>query len=201
MQKNEEIEIKLQITNASSIPPLKKFLASLYQPGSPVLLHMSARYYDTKDALLQQKKLVYRVRRENNIYIATIKGKNLSKDFLARRLEINRKVNTIKPDIKIFSDIPNLAGKINSVYNHSLLPIVTNVFLRYKTNIFFNASKIEAAIDVGNIYGRSKTSPIQELELELKFGEESDVLQLADIIKKKFFFKPSRKSKFSRGLE
>ncbi len=72
---------------------------------------------------------------------------------------------------------------------------------RLQTNIFFNASKIEAAIDVGNIYGRSKTSPIQELELELKFGEESDVLQLADIIKKKVFFKPSRKSKFSRGLE
>ncbi|MDQ0203470.1 CYTH domain-containing protein [Pectinatus haikarae] len=201
MSKNEEIEVKLQINNSKDLRYLSHFISELYRPGPPKFFHMSACYYDTENAFLQKNHIVYRVRKENNTYIATIKGKNQSSDFLARRLEINRQVGSICPNLKIFDDIENIRDKINLIYDDQLIPIVKNFFLRQQSTVFFNQSKLEAAIDTGHIYGLSITEPIQEIELELKYGRKEDVLSLAEILKTHFDLKPSMQSKFSRGLK
>ena len=201
MANNEEVEIKLQIKNAAVIDNIKKYIPSLYQLGPGAVLHMSAYYYDTKELSLSRHSIVYRVRKENNKYIATIKGKDQGTDFLCRRFEINRRVNTIKPDLAIFADIEGASKVMPTVNNDMLFPIVTNNFLRQQYIIFYNSSKIELVIDLGSIYAGNKSLPICEMELELKRGIETDVIRLAEIMKTKFDLFPSKNSKLSRGLK
>ncbi len=201
MANNEEVEIKLQIKNASVIGDIKKYIPSLYQLGPSAVFHMSAYYYDTKELSLSKHSIVYRVRKENNNYIATIKGGDQGTDFLCRRFEVNRRADTIKPDLTIFADIESVSKVIPIVNNDMLLPIVTNNFLRQQYIIFYNSSKIELVIDQGSIYAGNKSLPICEMELELKRGIETDVISLADIMKNKFDLFPSKSSKLSRGLK
>lgn len=201
MPKNEEREIKLQMPKGENFLRLQNFLAGLYCPGPVRQYHMSAVYYDTADNFLRKHQLVYRVRRENNNCVATVKGKNIADGILGRRMEINKNVGTIHPDLRVFMDVKKIVNTINKIYDMPLIPLVKNVFLRKQSLVFYKTAKIELVIDQGIIYGRFHRSPIWELELELKRGDSADILHLAKILSTEFALQPSYESKFSRGLK
>ncbi|WP_196594399.1 CYTH domain-containing protein [Pectinatus sottacetonis] len=198
MKNNTEVEVKFSL-NETDIFRIKKFTSSLYMLGKKQILHMSAYYYDTTDMFLFKHNLTYRVRRENNNYIATIKGKNNSNTFLTDRLEINHKVSSITPDISPF--INNFPTMADTLLLKTFQPIVTNNFCRQKSILFFNGTKIELAIDIGFIYAADKQLPICELELELKKGYKKDLISLTELIKAKLGLKISKESKFYRGIK
>ncbi|WP_196591710.1 CYTH domain-containing protein [Pectinatus frisingensis] len=200
-KKNEEIEIKLQIQDKYEIDELNKFTAGLYRPGKIFNFHMSAYYYDTDNLMLTRNKIVYRVRKENNLCVATIKGTDTGSEMLHRRFEINRVVQTIQPNLNTFADTAIFHNIIPDIKNITLSPIVTNNFLRHQSIIFYNTSKIELVIDQGFIYAGVKNTPICEMELELKYGRESDAVELAEKFINKFRLSSNVSSKFSRGLK
>ena len=199
MLKNRELEIKMMLL-PGDIAPMKNFIKSLYLLNNKQIIHMTAYYYDTADHSLSHNMLTYRVRKENSRYIATIKGKPQTINFITNRLEINRPVNSIKADINVFSDIELIPALADIVKDNTLTPLVTNNFKRQQYLLFINNSKIELVIDTGFIYAGIYKAPICELELELKSGQADDLLLLATTLQKKFSLKPSLSSKFSRGL-
>lgn len=197
---DKETEIKLQINDKSIIPVLAQFISALYMPGLSHITHMSAIYYDTDDASLRNMHWAYRIRKEDNIYIATIKGNSHNDHFITNRLEISKRTYSIKPDLYLFVNYKQVWSHIKSIANRSLKAIVSNVFQRRTFVVFFNSSKIEIALDRGYVYGQYKTSVICEVELELKKGNITDVITLSNILKAKFALTPSLCSKLSRGL-
>ena len=85
-----ETELKLRFTTKEGYDRLlsRKRLSSM------VSRNMMAIYYDTPDRRLHRERISYRVRREGERYIATIKAQGGAKDGIHQRLEWN----IVQPD-------------------------------------------------------------------------------------------------------
>jgi len=86
-----EIELKYNIKDESVI---KKIFQDSYIEQIKVLqteetVEMDAVYFDTEERSLNQKGIAFRVRKEGNVFQATVKWKGFSKDGMHKREELN----------------------------------------------------------------------------------------------------------------
>jgi len=162
---------------------------------------LDARYFDTATYCLQQAKLAYRIRREGGQWVATIKGSGLSSGGLHERQEWNVTVSDAQPDITVFEGTDIGLDLIELVGNQRLEPIVMTKFERRTLDVIMpDGSQIEVAADQGTIVAGARNSPILEVELELKSGKPSALLQLGGALAKEYPLLPESDSKFYRGL-
>ena len=199
MRKNQEIEVKLQIKNCAQTDKILAWLKSQAQENLQVI-QMKAVYYDTADGFFNAHRIAYRVRQENKSIVATYKSGNVNKNGVFERVEINKKVKNVEPDITVFADETSVWEVVKSVQNVDLKPIVVTDFVRRCALLNWNNSQIEVALDLGTVWGKSNKNPICELELELKKGSEEDLLNLKDELLHKFAIELSTVSKYKRGL-
>ena len=200
---NKEIEIKLLLQNTAEAEQLKMYLNSLAQAQAAGELQttiMRAVYYDTDDGFLHQHRIAYRIRQENKNIVATYKSEIRKKDDVFIRVEVNKNVKSLRPDIGVFAAEKDVWDVLKSVENSRFVPIVETDFVRSSTVINWHGSEIEAAVDLGEIRAKNKKSPICELELELKSGDENMLLSLQKEIEKSFALTASDISKYHRGL-
>jgi len=176
-------------------------LAAVAVPGSGGTQVLDARYFDTSTYCLQKEKFAYRIRREGEQWIATIKGGGLSSGGLHERQEWNVVVRDAQPDITVFAGIDIGQHLIGLVDNQKLEPIVMTKFERRTLDIIMpDGSQIEVAADQGTIVAGLQNAPILEVELELKSGEPSALLQLGAALAREYPLLPESNSKFYRGL-
>jgi len=200
--KNTEIEIKFRLTEIGLVDAIMTDLTLLHLAASkwrqiPVVAH----YYDTPDLDLYKVGIVYRVRREGDKTVATIKQGGSTGSCLQHRREWNMAVGSILPDISVFAD-----GEIGCVLrdlliNKELEELFSCSFQR--SFLILNLAKntqAELAVDVGEITTGNASEPICEMELELKRGELDPMLQLASSLAEKYRLLPEPRSKFARGL-
>ena len=81
-----------------------------------------------------------------------------------------------------------------------LVPIVETEFTRTSWLMGDRTAKIEIALDEGEVRAGGKTSPIREIELELKAGEVEALHVLANWLKQQFALTEENDSKYARGL-
>lgn len=163
---------------------------------------LDARYFDTATSCLQKEKIAYRIRREGEQWIATIKGGGVSSGGLHERQEWNVVVNDARPDITVFEDTDIGQHVIELIGNQQLEPIVITKFERRTLDVMMSdGSQIEVAADQGTIVAGSKNTPILEIELELKSGQPSALLQLGTALAREYPLLPESDSKFYRGLK
>lgn len=179
-----------------------QLLTEITVPGTKSLKKMEAYYFDTPTGHLQKEKLAYRIRREGEQWVATVKGGGSSHGGLHERQEWNISVSDAQPDIHVFATTEIGKKLLAAVDDEALIPILITRFERTKLDVIMpDGSQIEVAADQGTIVAGEKTAPILEIELELKSGQPASVIKLGAMLGKEHPLVPESDSKFYRGLK
>ena len=105
MQNNVETEIKLLIAKKHvKTLTASSLVAKKTKKGSHKTVKLVNIYFDTRDLLLQQAGIAYRVRQNGKKYEATVKLGRSEAGGLSARQEYNVAVKNAKPDLSVFND-------------------------------------------------------------------------------------------------
>ena len=203
MPAEKELEIKLAVPDLNIFGRILSDSAiNLMQTKEgPITRQFEALYFDTVDFSLQKAGIAYRIRREGDEWVATIKSDNGSKGALFNREEVNEKITSPEPSVKYFVGT-HLGDRLIRVLGDARLQLLfTTKFDRTTLMLRTGASSVvEMALDHGTIWSGAVGSPILELELELKEGSVPDLMNLAGELASQFHIHPEPLSKYARGL-
>lgn len=168
--------------------------------------HLANTYFDTEDLALTQQKVAVRERRVADQTLLTVKTAGRSISGLSQRQEWEAPTQPGAFDFMgLVTDTP-LAERLTQLAAQ-LVPVFTTDFERLSWCIPVNDSRgeslVEVALDRGTIkvkrHGRQTSSPICELELELKQGQPDALFTLAEQFKANVPLQPIDESKAARG--
>jgi len=200
MDKNKEIELKLQVMDEKVWSAIGTYIKNLPGVKHSEQINLLANYFDTADERLSKARLSYRVRRENDVWMATIKGDGSSLGGLHSRMEINVPVHSPKPDLSVFQAY-DIHKKILQVLDGGVLEMIVQTDFQREAVLFEQSENlIEIALDQGSILASGKKNPILEVELELKKGKTEELLSLGAQLVENFPLLIEPKSKLLRGL-
>ncbi|MGO9446542.1 MAG: CHAD domain-containing protein [Thiobacillaceae bacterium] len=189
----EEIELKLLLPAGT--------LSLLTHPrlsGTPVRQQLHTVYFDTWNFKLAKQGVALRVRRVGRRWIQTLKTNGSSEGGLSMRVEMEVPVSG--PAIEFERFPPEAAKYVQPTLLTRLVPVFETRFTRRTWNVIGNwESRIEVALDEGEIRAGNRTERIQELELEFKSGRRDALYALALELGKAVALWPCDCSKAERG--
>ena len=202
-----EIELKYLVDSKATIDKIfsDPYLQEIRDQQTEEEIEMHAVYFDTEDRRLYREGIAFRVRKEGQKLVATLKWNGSSEDGMHKREEINVPVDDesklTTPDIQLFdqSEMCQVLEKL--VGKKKLVPLMDIYYERRQFRVDTGKSINEISADVGMIVCNGRTAPISELEIELYSGEEEDMAALGNRIAEKYHLKSEDKSKFRRGLD
>jgi triphosphatase len=177
-----------QLTRSSL---LKGAVASEHKPVSVVSV-----YFDTDKLKLRHKGLSLRVRRINGRLVQTVKQENGAGVF--DRNEWEHDVRARQPDLDAARDTA-LAPLLNKKLRRGLKPVFETRVRRKVFQIQSGDSEVELSIDKGMVEAGRQSSPLCEVELELKQGLPADLFKLARTLAEEVPVQLEVKSKADRG--
>lgn len=202
-----EIELKYLLRDPEEIDRIFGDPAIQRMKDETEVLPMHAVYFDTEDRKLARERIAFRVRKEGDRHIATLKWSQEQREAgeLYRREELNVPVYDEEmiraPRVSLFDTSP-MEDRLKQLTGDApLKPLLEMNFVRRQTRIDTGDSISELSIDRGDILAGGKTAPILELELELLSGSEDDVVNLGSRLAEKYDLVPGGKSKFERGMD
>lgn len=167
-----EIELKLDFDPEAADGSARADPRTVMPPGGATQ-RLSARYYDTKQGSLMRRGLALRVRRHGERRIQTLKAPGFG---LLDRSEWEAEVDGDRPDLDAIPD-PDLRDDIAAL--GPLESVFATEVERTTWEVGRGRSRIEVALDEGEIQAGGETRPVQEIELELVQGEPADLFELA----------------------
>jgi inorganic triphosphatase YgiF len=200
MQK--ETEIKLRVSRETLIalrehPLLKKRNKSGWERRE-----LFNQYFDTPERDLAGAKVALRLRRDGDEFIQTLKTRGQSIAGLSERNEYDWKLAKAKLDLKKLDD-ECWPAQLAELDKKTIKPLFTTDFVRERAEIAWGRGKskvvIEAALDLGKVIVGKQSEEICELELELREGEPSALLELAAELAATLPLMPCDISKAERG--
>ena len=202
MEKNVETEIKLLIAKKDvKTLTASSLVAKKTKKGSHKTVKLVNIYFDTRDLLLRQAGIAYRVRQNGKKYEATVKMSRTDAGGLSARQEYNVPVKNAKPDLSVFAD-SGLQVDFDAILGTAQIEKLFTVRVKRELRLLqvTKETLVEMAIDQGFISAGGKKETIDEVELELKEGSLADLLEYtARIAAMAPVFTESR-SKYARGL-
>ncbi|MEI8216686.1 MAG: CYTH domain-containing protein [Eubacteriales bacterium] len=201
-----EIEMKYSIKDKETSDLIWEddYINSLADENSRENIYMKAAYFDTEDKVLSAKDIAFRVRKEGNRVVASLKWNGESSDGRHKREEINVPVNDeacfITPDPSIFKESEDGRWMLKILGGKELVNVLETRFFRRKVRIDTGECICEVAIDIGEIVTDSGSEPICELEIELFSGSEESLKEIGALIAEKYQLVPENRSKYARGL-
>ncbi len=201
-----EIELKLAFEKGlknSKLSTLESLLAGLKCAFTLEKKDLENAYFDTSDFLLNANKVALRIRKKINdkgeiVFIQTFKTAGQSINGLSRRGEWE----WILPDDKLsLKELLACEAWPKFIEAKNLLKVFETNFTRYQTDIHWHDSAIELVLDWGLIISNGKQERIHEIELELKSGNQADLVSLAEELKKRLPLFASDTSKAQRGFK
>ena len=203
MPAENELEVKMAVTDPRLFGKILSdpSLLAMESGAGQCTREFEALYYDTADFALQHSGIAYRIRREGDEWVATVKSDKGSGGALFSREELNEKIKSPDPSTKYFFGT-NLGERLSLLIgNKRLQPLFSTKFERTTMTLRAgSASLVELALDHGMIWSGAGGTPIAEVELELKEGCVSDLLSLAGWLAAHFHLRPEPMSKYARGL-
>ncbi|NWB91212.1 CYTH domain-containing protein [Pseudomonas agarici] len=200
MQKETEIKLRVSRETLSALrehPLLKKRNKSGWERHE-----LTNQYFDTPERDLAKAKVALRLRRDGEAVIQTLKTRGQSVAGLSERHEYDWHLPKAKLDVqKLDGECwPTALAELDK---KTLKPIFTTDFIRERAEIAWGRGKskvvIEAALDLGLVVAGQQKEEICELELELREGEPSALLELAAELAEKLALMPCDISKAERG--
>jgi triphosphatase len=155
-------------------------------------------YFDTPKRKLQRKGVSLRIRKIGDRRLQTIKTE-ASDDALGRG-EWERRIKGDEPDLRKARGTP-LAPVLTRKVKRALGPVFETRVRRTSIPLRWNGSRIEMALDEGQVRAGAKSAAIGEVELELKRGKAVDLFRLARVIGHLVPARLALKSKSQRGYE
>lgn len=165
-------------------------------------------YFDTPQLVLARSKSALRLRHTPEGWLQTFKTVGNAKDGLHSRHEWEMPVAGEKLEIEALlreCDEPSAANALRQAAPELIELFRTN-FTRTLWHVNVDGSDIEAAIDQGDVLaevnGEPRSTPILEVELELKSGDEAALNTLAAELGKAIpGLAPDNVSKAQRGYQ
>lgn len=201
-----EIELKYTIGEEFLIERIfaDDQIVSIKDENTEEEIPMEAVFYDTADQKLRNKGYAYRIRREGDDYVATLKWGGAATDGMHKRQELNISLGAdpemIQPNLSLFSQDEEAGCMIEEIGDEPLVPLMVIKYLRKQVRLDTGKSISMLSADVGYVRAGGKEAPICEMEIELYSGDETDMSELGDRIAAKYNLKPENTSKFKRGL-
>ncbi|KRR04268.1 CYTH and CHAD domain-containing protein [Bradyrhizobium valentinum] len=154
-------------------------------------------YFDTGKHKLKRHGLSLRVRQDGAKHIQTVKSANAPQ---FGRGEWETEIKDSAPDVGKADGTP-LEAFASKRLRRKLKPIFKTKVHRITVPVRTKRSEIELAIDHGSIIAGHRSSPIEELELELKSGNFVDLFRVAKAIERKSEAELDLRSKAERGYD
>ena len=193
----QEIELKFIVDNAG-VETLRNHLNTLNAEHTPATQLLNI-YYETADNWLRRHDMGLRIRGDNGRYEMTMKIAGRTVGGLHQRPEYNIDIST--PELaldKLPAEVwPN--GEMPEGLAEQVQPLFSTDFLREKWVVSQGKSRIEVALDLGDVKAGEHQEAICELELELLNGETADVLALAKQLAETGLLRQGSLSKAARG--
>lgn len=193
----QEIELKFYV-HPDSVDTLRSHLHTLTAEhvAATQLLNI---YYETPDNWLRRHDMGLRIRGYDDKYEMTMKIAGRVVGGLHQRPEYN--ISLEKPELEL-SQFPqevwpeghlpeDLAGRVQ--------PLFSTHFDREKWLVTLGESRIEIALDLGEVKAGEHAEPICEMELELLSGDPADILKLARQLVTQSGLRQGSLSKAARG--
>lgn len=181
-----------------------KHLMEIKDPDFDDTIEMKAVYMDTAQKDLMKKEMAFRVRREGERMVATLKWGGSAKEGLHVRGELNVPVDeqfVRSPNVDVFKgseiydEIKATAG------DRALQEVMKMDFMRKEIRVDTGKSISVISLDEGWIRTDGGDAPISELEIEFYSGDQDDMIELGMELAAKYNLQASDKSKYQRGLE
>ncbi|EER46545.1 hypothetical protein AM305_11695 [Actinobacillus minor NM305] len=192
-----EIELKIMLL-PENITPIKNWLAQQnvieIQTNS-----LGNTYFDTAEQYFAKNQMGFRVRTYNGNYEMTLKMKGEIIGGLHVRPEYNLPLESKDPDFKRLNSHFNLQIPEAEQISEQLVAKFSTDFIRHKWLIQYQNTKIEVALDQGEIKNEIGSAPICELEFELLEGNLNDIFSLLVQMPKRDGMWLSSLSKAQRG--
>src|SRR3990167_5365848 len=173
-----ETELKLRIA-PEQLARLKRHpLLKKYQVTRPATRRLHNIYYDTPKLELHKSAMALRLRRAGRQWLQTLKGGGSVKAGLHQRNEWEVPVSRAALD---FSS-PQAAeweAHLPLPLRKKLQPVFVTDFSRTSRMLEWQGAQIELCMDHGEVHTEQRSTPICELELELKSGEPTQLFELA----------------------
>jgi inorganic triphosphatase YgiF len=201
-----EREIKLALPTSEHGEVAKDLTQRTGQEGRKI--QFTNVYFDTPDRALAKAKSAVRLRGTRGQWLQTYKTAGESTGGLHNRHEWERPVAGEALEIPALLEICDDQNAANALSDAApeLAALFRTDFSRVIWDVEIDGAKIEAALDLGEVIadvnGERMTTPISELELELKSGNEEALNSLAAQMRGAFLYlQPEDASKASRGYE
>src|SRR5262252_8553953 len=192
MSPAREVELKLEVP-AHSFYRLRAARKKSSKPASLVSV-----YFDTDKLKLRNKGLSLRVRRIGRRHVQTIKQESGESATLFARNEWEHQIDGRQPELDVTKD-PALRPVFNKNVRRGLKPIFETRVRRTVYPIRSGDSEIELTVDRGKVEAGRQSTPLCELELELKRGESAELFKLARMLAEEVPVQLAVTSKAERG--
>lgn len=198
MAQPQEIELKLEVP-ADAINDLHRH--ALLRRNKPTKTQsLRSVYFDTDKRALHKKGLALRVRRVGGRFVQTIKQQNGRGVGLFLRSEWECDIGGRTPDFDAARGTalqPLLGRKLK----RGLRPVFETRVERKVYPIHAGRNEIELTLDEGKVVAGHKSSPLCEVELELKRGEPKQLFTIARRLGEALPLAPASKSKDALGYD
>ncbi len=175
-----EIELKMLLPEGLSDDHLEQKLASLPCTVEKSVFSLFNQYFDTPENTLSRFGIGLRVRSSDRGMEQTVKLPGSSAGGLHQRPEYNLPIDQIEPDLEQFDADIWPEGLNVSAVNEQLVAMFNTDFTRTAFHLSFeDGTEIELVHDCGEISAQGHSTPIDELELELKKGSAESLFDLA----------------------
>jgi inorganic triphosphatase YgiF len=194
----QEVELKLEVEPDALEKVLAHPLLQTQARDNPVTQDLHSTYFDTPDYALRQAGISFRIRRNGNQRIQTIKAAGSPDGVALSRSEWEHEVESDEPDYTVAKET---ALKPFLELQEDIQPVFSVTAERTLRRLTYGTSIIEVAADRGKVEGKERTLSFDELELELKDGTPSDLFGLARALSTQAPLRLSFKTKAERGFE
>lgn len=201
-----EREIKLALPTSQHGEIAKDLTQRTGQEGRKIQL--TNVYFDTPDRALAKAKSALRLRGAPDQWLQTYKTAGESQEGLHNRHEWELPVAGQALEIPALLEICDDEDAANALSDAApeLVALFRTDFSRVIWDVEIDGAMIEAALDLGEVEadvdGERLTTPISELELELKSGNEEALNTLAAQMRGAFLYlQPEDASKARRGYD
>ena len=164
-------------------------------------INMAAIYYDTPDDLVYRSGAALRIRRENAHSVCCMK-RTLTKDgACAVREEYEVEAETVAEGLQKLPDAGAPHALCEMLANQPFRELARTEFVRRCILLRYETFTAELAVDVGMLGGGANMLPFEELELELKSGDEAAFHAYAKELEAQFSLCPQTQSKLARAIQ
>ena len=193
-----ETEIKFEVSPGD----LQKLAASRsLRPSDGQLVehrHLVSTYFDTPEHLLRRNGISLRIRQAGKKRIQTIKS--AANGVAVARGEWERRIDGNEPELRAARGTP-LPRLLSKRLKRNLDAVFSTHVHRTLVPLRLGNSRVELALDEGHIRAGLYSSPLAEVELELKNGSIGDLFKTARTVAQLVPARLALKAKSQQGYD